>query len=464
MKNYLEKCFIAISILVIIVFQTACKKQDDFLNAKPNDALAVISTLEDCLTLLSADALINLNDPTLGEISTDDLYLTPARWAGLTTFNVPQEQNAYIWAKNIAEPGAVIRSWSLPYSQVYSANVVLDALPNIKYPSSQQKLYNQIKGSALFYRSIAFYNLLQNFSLPYNPINASSTPGIVLRLTSDINVKVTRSTEQVCYEEVIEDLKESLKLLPMKATYLTQPSQTAVNGLLSRIYLSMGDYANALVYADACLKLNNALTDFNTLQPTTYNLSSTYLNEDIYHTCFDGAISLAINFRGNADTTLYKLYTSNDLRKTVFFIIKSALPVFRGTYDFNGYTYSGIATDEIYLNRAECYARTGNTSAAMTDLNILLIKRWKAGTFIPFSASSSTDALSQILLERRKELIFRGLRWSDLRRLNQEQNLAVTLTRTMNGVTYLLPPNDARYAMPLPEDEIQLDGLQQNQR
>lgn len=464
MKIQFKKYITGIAILTIVCIQTGCKKQDDFLNAKPNDALAIPSTLEDLLSLLSADALINLNDPTLGEISTDDLYLTPARWAGLTTFNVPQEQNAYVWSKKIAEPGATIRSWSLPYSQVYSANVVLDGLPNIKYSGNQQALYNQIKGSALFYRSIAYYNLLQNFTLPYNANTASTDPGIVIRLTSDINAKVVRSTTGDCYKQIIKDLKEAQILLPVKATYLTQPSQTAVNGLLSRIYLSMGDYTNAMQYADACLKLNSSLTDYNTLQPTTYNLSSTYLNEDLYHTCFDGAISLAINFRGNADTALYKSYAPNDLRKTAFFLIKSALPVFKGTYDYNGYTYSGIATDEIYLNRAECYARAGNTSAAMSDLNTLLVKRWKSGTFVPYSASSPADALKQILLERRKELIFRGVRWSDLRRLNQDPNFAITLFRTINGVTYSLPPNDPRYAMPLPDDEIMLNGLPQNQR
>lgn len=57
----------------------------------------------------------------------------------------------------------------------------------------------------------------------------------------------------------------------------------------------------------------------------------------------------------------------------------------------------------------------------------------------------------------------RGLRWMDLKRLNKD-SANIILTRQVNGQTYTLQPNDLRYALPLPEDIIQITGMQQNPR
>jgi hypothetical protein len=100
----------------------------------------------------------------------------------------------------------------------------------------------------------------------------------------------------------------------------------------------------------------------------------------------------------------------------------------------------------------------------MADLNALLIKRWKTGTFIPFTATNADDALAKILDERRKELVLRGTRWMDLRRLNKDSRFAKTVLRKLYGITYLLPPNDNRYTFYIPQSVIDISGIQQNQR
>jgi hypothetical protein len=101
----------------------------------------------------------------------------------------------------------------------------------------------------------------------------------------------------------------------------------------------------------------------------------------------------------------------------------------------------------------------------MNDLNNLLSFRYLTGTFVPLTASGPEQALDLVLTERRKELVFRGsLRWTDLRRFNKDLNLQVTVTHIINGTTYTLPPNDPRYAMPIPDQEVQLTGIPQNPR
>ena len=124
--------------------------------------------------------------------------------------------------------------------------------------------------------------------------------------------------------------------------------------------------------------------------------------------------------------------------------------------------FDGVSTNEIYLIRAEANARQGKTTDAMRDLNELLAMR-HTDTFVPLAASSPSHALDLILLERRKELLMRGLRWVDIKRLNKE-GAGITLKRTVEGVEYMLSPNDLRYALPIPEDVITLSGIEQNKR
>jgi hypothetical protein len=100
---------------------------------------------------------------------------------------------------------------------------------------------------------------------------------------------------------------------------------------------------------------------------------------------------------------------------------------------------------------------------ALNDLDSLLTHRWRTGTFTPYSISSAAEALDTILVERRKELAFRGLRWSDLRRLNREA-WPITLTRNLNGVLYTLTPNSELYTLPIPPDVINFSGIMQNPR
>jgi hypothetical protein len=116
----------------------------------------------------------------------------------------------------------------------------------------------------------------------------------------------------------------------------------------------------------------------------------------------------------------------------------------------------------MYLVRAECEARKGLVASAMDDLNTLLIKRWKTGTFIPVTADNANEALQIILTERRKELIDRGLRWMDIKRLNKE-NANIVLVRKIEGQAYTLQPNANYYALPLPADVIKASGIPQNE-
>jgi hypothetical protein len=61
-------------------------------------------------------------------------------------------------------------------------------------------------------------------------------------------------------------------------------------------------------------------------------------------------------------------------------------------------------------------------------------------------------------------LLFRGLRWTDLRRL-QKDGYTPVLTRVLNGTAYTLQPGDNRYTWPIPPDVISFNpSMPQNPR
>jgi len=258
-------------------------------------------------------------------------------------------------------------------------------------------------------------------------------------------------------------MEQSISLLPTIPLNKVRPSKPAAYGFLSRIYLSMREYNKAEQYADSCLQLFSKLMDYNALNPDDAYPFASLNNETIYY-AVSGPLLIYPYYYAKIDTLLYMQYDSNDLRKAIFFTDDgTGYQTFKGSYAAYDGLFSGIATDEILLNKAECEARQGQTSSAMSILNELLTKRYKTGAFIPLSAQNASDAIQIILKERRKELVMRFTRWMDIKRLNKEGG-GIVLQRYIKGRIITLPPNDPRYALALPEDVVSISGMKQNRR
>jgi len=448
-SNQLKYLFF-FSILII-----SCKK--DWLDKKPNKNLTVPQTLKDFEAMLDNTTLNNVSGLSLGEVGTDEFYVLESRWQlGFDDYLI----NAYTWAHD--RPYKGIFDWIYSYQAILVSNVIMEGIDKIKTNESDIEQWSRIKGGALFTRAYRFYELSQAFAPVYDESSASSDLGIPVRLESDISIPAVRSSNKKVYEQIISDLQIAKELLPIIPLIKTRPSKPAVFALLSRVYMSMQDYVNAGVYADSCLKLYNTLIDYNSL-PTTANFIGIFNDEVIYH-----LVSASYNIMTTSariDTTLYNSYDSSDLRKIIF-LKKNAdgTIVFKGNYNnTNTPLFFGLATDEMYLIRAECRARSGDLANALNDLNTLIKKRWKnSAQYTPYVATTPQQVLGYILSERRKELIMRGQRWLDLRRLNKESQFSTTLKRTIGGNTYTLPPNSFKYVLPIPDDVILLSGMQQN--
>ncbi|RZL06224.1 MAG: RagB/SusD family nutrient uptake outer membrane protein, partial [Pedobacter sp.] len=436
MKKYL--------LFYLVLLTSSC--QDDFLAIKPAKSLLVPTTLADFQALLDDATTMNTNH-SVNWVATDDFVTTDAAWQG---FRTPEERNSYIWTKDIFE-GGTSADWNKPYLQVLNANIVLDGLKTFKGSINEQQKAREIEGSALFYRAMAFYNLLQKFAVPYNSVDAGLQKGIPIRVLSDINSSIGRGTLQESYDQVILDLEMATSRLPASTNTKTRPAKAAGLALLARVYLTISNYEKALFYAEECLKLNHTLLDYNLNSPNVDVAG----NAEVIYNCGNSNWSFINSTLSGAPADLYALYQLDDLRRQYYFIVRpNNIFVYRQMNAQNVGRFSGLATDEVYLTKAECQARLKISNYGLDALNELMIKRWRKDEFMPFSADNAETALKLILTERRKELVNRGTRWTDLRRLNLDSNFAVTIKRNLKGQEYVLLPNDVLYTYPIPQNEI----------
>src|SRR5690606_34597786 len=253
--------------------------------------------------------------------------------------------------------------------------------------------------------------------------------GVPMPRSSDVNEKVHRPSVHECYAQIIDDLNMAKDLLDGQVDF-GRPSKAAAYALLARVYLMMGKYDLAGQASENSLLLYDDLTDLKVSNKRDYK-------KTIYLTFMAPATIIGANLSNVlTDPELYEMYDGSDLRKTFLFRRNTQGNINKtDSYNLSLYCFSGLDTDEQYLIKAECLARLDEMDGAMEALNHLLRHRYS--TYNDLTAYTPEEALGIILQERRKELVFRGLRWSDLKRYNRD-GANITLTRTLGEKTYAL--------------------------
>ncbi|WP_134089094.1 RagB/SusD family nutrient uptake outer membrane protein [Olivibacter sp. XZL3] len=429
----------------------------DYLDAKPDSSLALTEKLADLQAILDSEIRKNDNNPDLGDVASDYYYLSEQSWQRLTEL----ARSTYLWQRLPSQ----VNSWSSSYTRIFDANVVLGAVENADVGNLREADRLRIKGEALFVRAWSFYHLAQLFALPYSEENLEK-PGIPLRMTADINAPTTRATIKETYDRLLADVSETLLLLPDLPLVATRPSRAASFALLSRIYLSMRDYEQAGIYADSCLQLQSDLMDYNELDTVKTGQFQALNKEVIFHARLLFSSGVFNNNSMEVDTNLYRSYAEGDLRRPLYYKYNSGGVL--GFYgDYAGYAagpaFFGISTDEMWLTRAECRVRKGDITAGLNDLNHVLANRFKNNAFKLVGTNDQAEALALVLQERYKELAFRGgIRWPDLRRLNQEELFKRVLRRRLGSEYFELAADANQYVFLIPQVVIEQTGIVQN--
>lgn len=221
------------------------------------------------------------------------------------------------------------------------------------------------------------YHLAQIFCKPYI-VNGSneSLLGLPLRLNTNLEVKLTRSSLSETYGQILKDLLEAEELLPDTSISDRFPSKAANEGLLARIFLIQGNYDQAYEYSTKALQKEAKLMDYKESDYTLSYPFSRYSKEVI----FQNTMSTCEIFNSlyEIDSNLYLSYKNGDLRKQLYFSTNNSRITFRGSYDGTATFSGGIATDELYLIKAETEARLGKTMEARETLLYLLTNRFSS--------------------------------------------------------------------------------------
>jgi len=451
----MKRLFYYLLTLVLCGGLAACKK---YLDAKSDSKLSTLSTLNDLQALLDDNLRLNQSWDYAAEVSANDYYITDTDLAAIAKDG---DRRMYTWEADriFLDAG---NSWQNGYRLVYYGNSVLEALDKINRDEANRLNYDNIKGQAYYFKGTALLQMSFVWAQAYDESTAKQQPGLPIRASSDFNVPSVRASLADTYQQVISDLKHAAALLNVAQVHVMRPGKAAAFAMLSRAYLSMNKYPEATLYADSALRLNSQLLDYNTLNGAAVNPFPEFKGEVLMSMVVPTPAILNQSTAKIANE-LYVQYKTGDLRKSILFKSNGNNTwAFKGNYSGTNSLFCGPAVDEMYLNRAEGYARAGKLNSALADLNNLMVKRWdKKVNYVAYNSNEPEMVIKWILEERRKELLMRGLRWVDIKRLNK-LGANINLMRSMNTNIKTLKPNDLRFALPIPEVIISLSGMEQN--
>lgn len=347
--------------------------------------------------------------------------------------------------------------YSGPYKSIYTANSVLDGLNISSGISPGTKA--QLEGEALFVRAFAYFNLVNLFG------------GVPLHLTADYRItsKAARSSVADTYVQIITDLKIAEVLLTdaYPTTERVRPNKSAVQALLARTYLYLGDWENAEKYASlvigktttySLVKLDGVFLA-NSQEAILQLMPLPSRNTQDGDAFIPANLSAAPTQASLSSSFALNTFEPGDKRKDTW--VKS-YTTSTGTYyyPFKYRVRSAVTTvseysmvlrlAELHLIRAEARINRENISNGIADLN-LVRQRPLAGVnsnplpSLPTNLSKE-NALLAVEKERRIELFSEwGHRWFDLKRTGRA-------SAVLKPIKLLWQETDVLY--PIPDAEV----------
>lgn len=350
--------------------------------------------------------------------------------------------------------------WAEGYEGINMLNSIINA--EFEPSSGVQSEYEQIIGEAYALRGLAYFDLVKMYAQHYTFTAGGSHPGVPLILKSDITALPSRNTVGEVYTQIVSDLNAGIGRMNDTRDGPFMMSDEAAQALLSRVYLYMEDW-NAAVQA-ATAVISSGKYSLATGQAYIDQWVNGGSSEAIFEIAYDGTDNPGSNSLGgmykasgygdylpakdllnlmDANDLRWGWYTTDDLLTGIY----ASHRVNKWPTPSNTDNIPVIRLSEVYLNRAEAYARQGQDAEARADLNMI---RQRANPDAPLVTASGQDLLDEIALERRIELGYEGHRIHDLMRNNQDI-VRVDVTGDVALMTY--PCNFCVLPIPQPETD-----------
>ncbi|HEV9037602.1 MAG TPA: RagB/SusD family nutrient uptake outer membrane protein [Puia sp.] len=402
-----------------------------------------------------------------------------------------------VWTGNPTNSAtAVVNQWSAAYLAINNCNVFIEGMNETGTKMVGATLGNQYISEAKVIRAICYYGLLQFWANAYTKDGGASL-GVPLRITA---ITAPGSSNQIrskvadCYTQIVKDLTDAEAGLPSSysatatnnAAYwnATRATVNTATALLTRVYLTMGNWAgviseaNKIVSATApftapsgvAFALQSDVTKvFTAPYTTTENIlflpmSSTSgdnpgtQNQMGYY--FSPSKGVVSGGTGNGEFSLNPngvisdpTWKSTD-RRWAFIATSTSggkkwCNKFPAPSPYTDYT-PVIRYSEVLLNLAEARTRSTNSvdPQAVALLNAVRQRSDATTTFAPASVSA---LIADILQERNIEFLGEGLRNNDLVRLQ--------MPIPTKGSAPAKNPGDQGYIWPISANELTLNTL-----
>ena len=327
-------------------------------------------------------------------------------------------------------------SWQSPYVVIGRANRIIAAAEGGALSDAAE---------AKVLRALAHFDLVRIYGKPYTEDQGASLGVPLVTEVLESNAKPARSTVAEVYTQVVKDLTEAISSNALATE--TEPGYVSVWGakaILSRVYLNMGDYANALSVAEDIIKNSGAALWTRDQYFKAWDASTPNESEFLFRLNVAGSTdNNDLNGIGNlqqrdgykemvATKKFVDMLTSDpeDVRNDMFLPATAAKEV--ATYGTNKVYLNKlrgqggnlrnvtivpiIRLSEVYLTAAECAFRNNDKTKAVEYLNDLVKNRTTTEASL---ATVDNITLERILIERRKELIGEGQRYFDALRNNE---------------------------------------------
>ena len=372
-----------------------------------------------------------------------------------------------------AEPWSFTESstwstWAYAYYTINAVNNVLTNLEGKVGSGVKQSDIDNLEAECLFLRAFCHFQLVNIYSQPYLKGANKGEMGVPVMLKSEIG-SPARNTVGEVYDQVVKDLlrAESLMSDNYQRASVTDPLATvtkpAIQALLSRVYLYMGEWQKCADYATKVINSGKfkmaAKADYAGIWSKSIADKGGEIIFEIYSSKKNDSwdesgwtmLPYITSIEGSADVCatndLYDLYEDADVRKSLFqdneadhFLIK--YPGKPGSVDPKENNIPVLRLAEMYLNRAEAIyngAAIANVSA-QSDLDVITNAR---------GASQVSPGTETIFTERRRELAFEGHIYFDYKRLGK--NITRNDFRATQNKDVAFPGKI--WAMPVPKAE-----------
>lgn len=238
-KHQIYKRYLSVFLFVLFLF--SCN--EDFLDKEPLGQLSsesFFATTEHAIQATNAtyNQLRNFGVHVFGFIGMTDIASDNADKG-----STPGDNNDQIELDNLTfGPGnGLIRGvWEGFFRGVYRANLAINNIPPI---NMDEALKARLVGENKFLRAYYYFFLVRAFG---------HIPLITEALEPSEYLQNQVPAPEV-YDVIIQDLTDAIAVLPEKSEYapedLGRATKGAARGLLAKVYLFLGDYANAEKYA-----------------------------------------------------------------------------------------------------------------------------------------------------------------------------------------------------------------------